>query len=516
MHNPNLLDSLMGIPSARAGTAKNQPRANLPEVGEKFRSALEQAQPKVAAPKPVRAPAETTVKKAPEPVGAEKPIARPHHKNERADTPLREEPTSARETGEERVETRPVAKHAKEEAGGAEPSYDRVAGDETARTDTALPPGTDASQNTLPEAGSMVIVMEGDVGKWLAVDSNGEPSTDEIVEQPLALELTQPPLDEAIVEPGKVGSLVTGSSLEGLDVKNLVITPASLMNQTTAPAVEVDLAMDHSSDPEATTMHGAYSTGQGVTRLAGNGTLLGQVSADQAPDFSVTLNVPGAQGDESAAVATDTAAEFDLTLEENPDFALLNGKAITGKLADSAMAPEKTTLVIDTPKGSTPTSVVESPLRAGESPSPAARSFTVQTGVPVPVGQPQWSQAVGEKVLWLAAQNVSAAEIRLDPPDLGPMQVKVSVNQDQASVTFTSPHPVVRDALDQQLHRLREMFSEQGLNLVNVDVSDQPAYRQQEDNEAQNGKSSSELDDEDVVPVATTPISSLRLVDHYA
>lgn len=499
MHNPNLIDSLMGIPSARAGTAKNQSRANPPEVGEKFRSALEQARPKVATPKPVRAPAETTVKKAPEPAGAETPIARPHHKNERADTPLGEEPTSARETGGERVETRPVPKHAKEEVGGAEYPIEKVAGDETARTDTALPTNPDASQKVLPEA--MLIAMDSKVEGKLAGDSNAELSTDEVTGESVASGLG--PL--SLVESGVQSSFL---KLETSSVLKLStsIEAESEIDPTGIGALEFD----------ANSVPLRYSTSEGVTRFAGTGTALGQVSTDQAPDFNVTLNIPDAQGDETAAVATDTAAEFDLTLEENPDFALLNGKAITGKLANSAMAPEKTTLVIDTPKGSTPTSVVESPLRVGEPPSPAARSFTVQTGVPVPVGQPQWSQAVGEKVLWLAAQNVSAAEIRLDPPDLGPMQVKVSVNQDQASVTFTSPHPVVRDALDQQLHRLREMFSEQGLNLVNVDVSDQPAYRQQEDNEAQNGKSSSELDDEDVVPVATTQISSSRLVDHYA
>ena len=124
---------------------------------------------------------------------------------------------------------------------------------------------------------------------------------------------------------------------------------------------------------------------------------------------------------------------------------------------------------------------------------------------------------MGEKVLWLAAQNVSAAEIRLDPPDLGQLHVKVSVNQDQATVTFTSPHPVVREALDQQLNRLRDMFSEQGLNLVNVDVSDRSAPQHGQDQDhGEHAGASGDTDDEELAPVAMTSITSTRLVDHYA
>lgn len=165
----------------------------------------------------------------------------------------------------------------------------------------------------------------------------------------------------------------------------------------------------------------------------------------------------------------------------------------------------------------TPAGVIESLARTIDSQTPAARSFVVQTSVPVPVGQPQWSQAVGEKVLWLAAQNVSSAEIRLDPPDLGPMQVKVSVNQDQTNVSFTSHHPIVREVLDQNLHRLRDMFAEQGLNLGSVDVSDKSFSRQQGEGKGQSGSgNNAETINEEETPVAVSTIVQQRLVDHYA
>jgi|GEM_PF-857170 len=146
------------------------------------------------------------------------------------------------------------------------------------------------------------------------------------------------------------------------------------------------------------------------------------------------------------------------------------------------------------------------------------RSALLQTGVQTALGQPQWSRAIGERVLWLAAQNVNAAEIQLDPPELGPLQVRVSVNQDQASVTFTSQHPAVREALDQSAMRLREMFDSQGLNLVDVDVSDQSLAQQSqaEAEEALIGGSGEAADGEDEGEPEVRSVSTVGLVDQYA
>lgn len=162
------------------------------------------------------------------------------------------------------------------------------------------------------------------------------------------------------------------------------------------------------------------------------------------------------------------------------------------------------------------TSLVEAAPRLVET-AAANRSFVVQTGVPTAMGQPGWSQAVGEKVLWLAAQNLSSAEIRLDPPELGPMQVRITIQNDQANVSFSSPHLVVREALDQSAARLREMFSEQGLNLADVDVSDQSFARQQARDESNpHSRRDDHAELENDVLAGTTDIKAIRLVDHYA
>lgn len=150
--------------------------------------------------------------------------------------------------------------------------------------------------------------------------------------------------------------------------------------------------------------------------------------------------------------------------------------------------------------------------------TPAERQFTVQSDVRVPVGQGQWGQAVGQRVLWMASQKISSAELRLDPPDLGPVQVRVSSHQDQISVTFTSPQQAVREALDQNANRLREMFAEQGLDLVDVNVSDQSGGESMagEGGEEQRGGNAHGGGSEEADAQSAQRIVSDRLVDHYA
>ncbi len=102
-------------------------------------------------------------------------------------------------------------------------------------------------------------------------------------------------------------------------------------------------------------------------------------------------------------------------------------------------------------------------------------------------GQPQWQTAVAERVAVMASQRITSAEIQLDPPELGQLQVRVTLNQEQASVSFASQHAVVREALDQTAHRLRDMFDAEGLDLVDVDVSDQ-SFNQEQGEESSGGE----------------------------
>jgi flagellar hook-length control protein FliK len=125
------------------------------------------------------------------------------------------------------------------------------------------------------------------------------------------------------------------------------------------------------------------------------------------------------------------------------------------------------------------------PAGVGDSSSSSAsRTYSTamnsNASVPVPVGSDGWSDAIADKVMWFSASKVTSAEIHLNPPDLGPLQVRVSTQQDQTSVIFTSQHAAVREALDQALPRLRDMMGSQGMHQLDVSVGGQNAQQQQQ------------------------------------
>lgn len=110
---------------------------------------------------------------------------------------------------------------------------------------------------------------------------------------------------------------------------------------------------------------------------------------------------------------------------------------------------------------------------------PAGGSGIPTVSVEVPVQQANWDQALGERIQWLMGQRLQGAQIKLNPAHLGPMEVRIQMQHDQASIQFTSAHAVVREALEAALPRLRDMFESAGVELLNVDVSGQsPAHQQ--------------------------------------
>jgi len=93
------------------------------------------------------------------------------------------------------------------------------------------------------------------------------------------------------------------------------------------------------------------------------------------------------------------------------------------------------------------------------------------TSVQTPFGQANWGQSVGERIQWMVGQKIQGAQVKLNPANLGPMEVRIQVQNDQASVQFTAHHAMVREALEAALPRLRDMFEASGVELVDVDVS---------------------------------------------
>jgi flagellar hook-length control protein FliK len=89
-----------------------------------------------------------------------------------------------------------------------------------------------------------------------------------------------------------------------------------------------------------------------------------------------------------------------------------------------------------------------------------------------PLTHPDWSKNLGEQIVWMHNKEIAAAEIKLNPAHLGPISVRIDVNQDQqATIMFTAQHLETKEALEASIPKLREMLFNQQLNLVNVNIS---------------------------------------------
>jgi flagellar hook-length control protein FliK len=207
--------------------------------------------------------------------------------------------------------------------------------------------------------------------------------------------------------------------------------------------------------PAATSLAGLSSTGTAPQAQA-------QVSAQAASQ----------PAGEMAAAATMMAGGKELggTDATKPDSLMgtqVAGANINGiKGANKAQNPAS--LGNDTALQATGALTATQQLRA-EQQAPAASA--VQS--PMVLTKENASDQVAERVQMMMSKNLKHVDIRLDPPELGRMQIRMSLNNDSATVHFTVQNQQTRDMVDQAMPRLREMLSQQGIQLADTSVQQQ-------------------------------------------
>ena len=98
-------------------------------------------------------------------------------------------------------------------------------------------------------------------------------------------------------------------------------------------------------------------------------------------------------------------------------------------------------------------------------------SATPLAHVAPPLHAPQWQDAFGQQVLWMARNEQQLASLTVNPPDLGPLRVTLSIADGQATAAFVSLQPEVRQAIQDAMPRLKELFADAGLPLQQASVS---------------------------------------------
>lgn len=153
--------------------------------------------------------------------------------------------------------------------------------------------------------------------------------------------------------------------------------------------------------------------------------------------------------------------------------------------------------------------------------SEASQKQADQLGQKLNLIQPEASNQLKEKMLMMVKDKVHTAEIRLDPSELGSMQIKISLQQDQMSVQFMVQQGNAKELMEQQMPKLKELLQQQGIELSQGSVQQQNQSSSGQDGGRRtaggtgsgNGQA---LSEELTEPVVLPTKTSDRVVDYYA
>ncbi|MDD5247948.1 MAG: flagellar hook-length control protein FliK [Rhodocyclaceae bacterium] len=210
----------------------------------------------------------------------------------------------------------------------------------------------------------------------------------------------------------------------------------------------------------AATAKAAAATPDARTRMSATAIVAAEPAANT--EGSADIGKPRAQADNFAAAldaarATQTASR-DRAVATAGDNAAMTANTNAAASIDAAASAAAT---------------AAHPVTRTAAPNASA---TIAT----PVGTQGWDREVGDKLTWMVGRQETHAELVLNPPQLGRIEVSLSMNGDQANATFTSANPLVRDALQNAMPHLREMLQDAGISLGQTQVGAE-SFRQSAD-----------------------------------
>lgn len=265
--------------------------------------------------------------------------------------------------------------------------------------------------------------------------------------------------------------------------------------------------------------------------------MLGQLAGAAAPTPASTAMQPGTnlpalqelkKEETTEPESSDVLGLMPLSLPVMPvevkaDAAGMQATAMLAGLAKtqgSAVAPEAQLLTdLIQPEQLTPDTkpfeIPQLPATSTESTSPLRQADAAYSRpVHVPVGSAAWAEEIGSRMTMMVDQGKHTASLRLSPEHLGPLEIRIAVNDDKASVWFGAANADTRTAIENALPRLRELFASQGLSLADANVSREPP-RQQPNPGAQTSSSNGFAAEEGSVANTSVQVR-LGLLDAYA
>ena len=127
--------------------------------------------------------------------------------------------------------------------------------------------------------------------------------------------------------------------------------------------------------------------------------------------------------------------------------------------------------------------------RASSEISQSQKTNTQLHNETISIFRKDFADAVKDKVMLVISQKLQQFDITLDPPELGNIHVKVNLQGEQASVNFVVNNQQAKDAFEQNMHKLKELLAERGVDVGDTNVEQQS---HQSDNQDMNEEHNSE------------------------
>ncbi|AUD61065.1 flagellar hook-length control protein FliK [Shewanella hafniensis] len=267
-------------------------------------------------------------------------------------------------------------------------------------------------------------------------------------------------------------SIIADERVDTLDLASPKVADTSNLGENDADDVTAE-----SNKP--TVRNAEIAIPQQVSRNANVDVAVSKVEVQPIVTTLDTQNILGNAVDPKDSAMTDTEINVDVSKVAMDAGNLLKDAKYSVTL--DAQRDVKPFIMGDEDKGSTTDIKSFSALAQSSTPLQVNRQETMQVQLSLRQGVEQQNQmqemiqrfspVMKQQLITMVSQGIQHAEIRLDPPELGHMLVKIQVHGDQTQVQFHVTQTQTRDLVEQAMPRLRELLQEQGMQLADSHVS---------------------------------------------
>lgn len=261
---------------------------------------------------------------------------------------------------------------------------------------------------------------------------------------------------------------------------NSETTTASAMSLDVQNAKQGELTMQADVSPLTTSTEMAHSTDKTPpTGIASTDPALAQAK-DQSKDFKQLL------GDTARTAGPEVPLEMSDTLVNDKLMATMQETGADRHAFNQLHGAETQSDLMGTSSALTAAQPLSS--QSWMTTAGVANNTMVMSQIATPFGNERWQTAMNQHVMNMVSGGDEVASLTLSPPDLGPIQVVLQVDNQSVNTSFVTDNPLVRQALEDGMQDLRDRMQSQGLQLGQTFIGNgQQAQQHFEQQTAQQG-----------------------------